>query len=112
MHTRDLKALVDFSTQDAYRQTVFETARVWTQIVCFDRNQRMGPVMDDASDAVITVIAGEAVVQVDNSRKRLGQWEAVLVPGGSELTLTNASPDPLVIMLTAAPPPAPRQGDR
>jgi hypothetical protein len=33
----------------------------------------------------------------------------VMVPAGAELTIRNASVDPLVLMLTAAPPPVPHE---
>jgi len=75
--------------------------------VCLDRNQTLGPAMDPGSDAIVTVLAGEAVFQVDAKRKRLEQWASVLVPAGSEITVTNASVEPLVLMLIAAPPPVP-----
>lgn len=106
MQTRNIKSFVNFSTEGIQRQTVFETPRLWTQVLCFERNQTMGPVTDHDSDAIFTVIAGEAVFMVDNRRKRLDQWGAVLAPAGSQVTVTNASGDPLVVLLTAAPPPA------
>jgi mannose-6-phosphate isomerase-like protein (cupin superfamily) len=87
---------------------VFDTARLWAEVLCFERSQRVGPVMDPDSDALFTVAAGEAVVQVDTRRKRVAQWDTVLVPAGSEVTVTNASADPLVMFLVAAPPPVPR----
>jgi hypothetical protein len=37
----------------------------------------------------------------------MGQWETIVVPAGTELTLRNASEEPTVVMLTLAPPPAP-----
>ena len=105
MQTRNIKSFVNFSAEEIQRQTVFETPRLWSQVLCFERNQSMGPVTDQDSDAIFTVIAGEAVFMVDNRRKRLDQWGAVLVPAGSQVTITNASGDPLVVLLTTAPPP-------
>jgi mannose-6-phosphate isomerase-like protein (cupin superfamily) len=105
---RDLKDLVRFSTDGVQRETVFETDRLWTQILCFDRNQSLGPIGDAASDAILTIVAGEAVVQVNSRRKRFGQWNTVLVPAGSRMTVTNASLEPLVVLMVAAPPPPPR----
>jgi hypothetical protein len=35
------------------------------------------------------------------------QWESLLVPAGTELTLKNASEDPAVVLMIAAPPPTP-----
>lgn len=103
MQTSNLKTHVQFSPEGVWRVTVFESDRLWTEILCFERSQSMGPVMDPDSDAVFTIAAGEAVFQVDAKRKRLQQWDTVLVPAGSEVTVTNASTDPLVLFLVAAP---------
>jgi mannose-6-phosphate isomerase-like protein (cupin superfamily) len=102
---RDLTDLVHFSDDSVRRETVFETPNLWSQVVCLSRAQEFGPVTDEDSDAIFTVLAGEAVFMVEGKRKRLSQWGAVLVPAGAELTIRNASVDPLVLMLTAAPPP-------
>lgn len=107
MENRNLKRFVHFSPEDVRRETVFETPRLWTQVLCFDRNQILGPICDDSSDAVFTIIAGEGVFIVDGRRKRLEQWGTVLVPAGAQVTVTNASTEPLVLLLIAAPPPAP-----
>jgi quercetin dioxygenase-like cupin family protein len=104
----NLKDHVRFSPDGVRRETLFDTDRLWAEVLCFERNQVVGPVTDPDSDALFTVAAGEAVVQVDNKRKRVEQWATVLVPAGSEVTVTNASADPLVMFLVAAPPPVPR----
>jgi len=54
------------------------------------------------------VVAGRVAIQVDKGRKRLDQWGTALIPAGSELTIRNASEEPAVIVLIAAPPPTPR----
>jgi len=102
---RNLKQFVHFSRDGVFRETVFETDRLWTQVLCFERNQTIGPITDTDSDGVFVIIAGEAVFQVDGRRKRLEQWGAVLVPAGAAVTVTNASVDPLVVFLMTAPPP-------
>ena len=107
MENRNLKRFVHFSAEAIQRETVFETPRLWAEVLCFDRNQTLGPITDDGSDAVFTIIAGEGVFIVDGRRKRLEQWGAVLVPAGAQVTVTNASAEPLVVLLTAAPPPSP-----
>jgi oxalate decarboxylase/phosphoglucose isomerase-like protein (cupin superfamily) len=104
----DLRDFVEFSEGDVLRKTVFESERLWSQVVTLDRNQHYGPVSDPAADAMLTILAGEAVFMVDRSRKRMKQWGSVVVPTGSELVVTNASPEPLVILMVTAPPPAPR----
>jgi hypothetical protein len=57
---------------------------------------------------MFTVVAGEAVFQVDGDRRRLKQWGSVMVPAAAEVSVSNASADPLVVLLVAAPPPSPR----
>ena len=110
MESRTLTDFVHFSPDGVRRETVFETANLWTQVLCFERNQALGPVMDPESDVMFTVIAGEAVFLVDGDRKRLKQWGSVIVPAKAEVFVSNASTDPLVLLLVAAPPPAPSQG--
>jgi mannose-6-phosphate isomerase-like protein (cupin superfamily) len=102
----NLKRFVHFSADGVRRETVFETDRVWTQVLCFERNQSIGPITDPDSDGIFLVVAGEAVFMVDGKRKRLEQWGTVLVPAGAEVTVTNASAEPLVLFLMTAPPPA------
>jgi glyoxylate utilization-related uncharacterized protein len=104
----DLRDLVEFEEGSAVRRTVFESDRIWVQLLCLDRGGSYGPLADPGSDALLTVVAGEAVFLVDKGRRRLKQWGAVLVPRGSQLVIRNASPEPLVVLMVAAPPPAER----
>lgn len=108
MEATDLRELVEFSPDEVVRKTVFESERIWGQVLCLDRTQTFGPASDRDADAILTVVAGEAVFLVNRRRKRLKQWGSVLVPAGSEMVVTNASPEPLVILMVAAPPPTPR----
>ncbi len=62
---------------------------------------------DPTSDAQVTVLAGAVAAQAGKGRARMGQWETIVVPAGTELTLRNASEEPTVVMLTLAPPPHP-----
>jgi mannose-6-phosphate isomerase-like protein (cupin superfamily) len=105
MDTRDLTDLVRFSPDGPETQAVFESDLLWAQLACLDRAQQLGPITDHRSDGMFTIVAGEVVVQVGRKRRRLAQWGTVLVPAGSEVTVTNASTDPAVLLLVAAPPP-------
>lgn len=105
MDTADLKEMVEFALDEPMRKPVFETERLWSQLLCLGRNQRLGPLTDPNADAILAVVAGEVVLLVEGKRRRLHQWETALVPAGSELSLANASQDPLVILLVTAPPP-------
>jgi quercetin dioxygenase-like cupin family protein len=108
MEARDLRDLVHFDQDGPRHEALFETERLWSEIVCLDHGQALGPISDRESDAIVLVVTGKVVVQVDRGRKRREQWETALVPAGSELTLTNATDDPAVVLLVAAPPPPKR----
>jgi quercetin dioxygenase-like cupin family protein len=105
---RDLRDLVDFEERGPHHATLYETGRLWSEVVCLDRNQALGPISDQDSDALVLVVTGKVVVQVDRGRKRREQWETALVPAGAELSITNASGEPAVVLIVAAPPPPKR----
>jgi glyoxylate utilization-related uncharacterized protein len=108
MKTLDIRDLVRFSDDEPRHQTLHESERVWSEVVCLQGSQGVGPMSDAASDAIVTVLAGEVATQVGRARARMRQWESVLVPSGEELTIRNASPEPSVVLLVVAPPPPPR----
>lgn len=110
METADLRDLIEFGDDEVVRKTVFESPRLWAQVICIAGPLSFGPASDPDADAMLTVVAGEAVFIVDRRRKRLKQWGSILVPAGAEMVVTNASPEPLVVMMVAAPPPTPVTG--
>ena len=108
MEPVDLKDLVAFEEDGPTHRTVAETEHLWSELVCLQGPQSVGPIGDEDSDALCVVVAGRVVAQVDRARTRLSQWQTLVVPAGSPLTLTNASEEPAVVLLVAAPPPVGR----
>jgi glyoxylate utilization-related uncharacterized protein len=106
--TVDLRDFVRFSEDGPVHTQVHETERLWSELVCLDPNQGIGPIADRDSDGVCLVVSGRVAIQVDRSRARLGQWGTAVVPAGSSLVLRNASEEPAVVLLLVAPPPPPR----
>ena len=107
MDSADLRDFVEFEEGEVVRRTVFESERAWAQMVCIAGPASFGPVSDAGSDAIATILAGEAVFLVGRRRKRMKQWGSVLVPATAELVITNASTEPLVVLMVVAPPPPP-----
>jgi hypothetical protein len=108
VRTRDLRDLVGFDDDGPRHQDLFQSEHLWSEVLCLQGPQGIGPISDPDSDAICAVLAGRVVVQVDRDRERLEQWGSALVPKRSELTIRNASDEPAVILLVAAPPPTPR----
>jgi glyoxylate utilization-related uncharacterized protein len=105
--SKDLRDLVRFDDDGPRHEPLFQSEHLWSEVLCLQGAQGIGPIGDRDSDAICTVLAGRVAVQVDRARKRLEQWGSALVPKGSELTITNASEEPAVVLLIAAPPPTP-----
>jgi quercetin dioxygenase-like cupin family protein len=105
MKSKNLREIVRFSSKAPVRSTLYETERLWSELICLEGNQQVGPLGDPSSDAVCTVVAGDVIVQLGRARKRLSQWGTVLVPAETELHVTNATEEPAVVFLVAAPPP-------
>lgn len=106
MKTRNLTELVRFD-EEAHVELLTETQHLFSQVVCLHGSQSFGPVSDPSSDALVTVLTGEVAAQVGKGRARMKQWEAVVAEAGEELTLSNASEEPCVVLLVLAPPPRP-----
>jgi glyoxylate utilization-related uncharacterized protein len=103
--TLDIRDLVAFSDDDARRRTLVESEHLWSEVICLQGSQGVGPLRDDGADGIVVVLAGEVAAQVGKGRARMKQWEAVDVPAGLELTVRNASEEPSVVLLMVAPPP-------
>ncbi|HWL90711.1 MAG TPA: cupin domain-containing protein [Actinomycetota bacterium] len=106
MKTLDIRTLVHFADDEPRRRTLLDGERLWSEIVCLQGSQGVGPIRDDGADGLVVVLAGEVATQVGKGRARMKQWEAVKVPAGLELTLRNASDEPAVVLLVVAPPPS------
>jgi mannose-6-phosphate isomerase-like protein (cupin superfamily) len=104
--TLDIRDLVHFSDDEPRRKTLIEGERLWSEIVCLQQAQGLGPIRDDESDGILVVLAGEVATQVGKGRARMKQWEAVEIPAGLELTIRNASEEPAVVLVVVAPPPS------
>ena len=105
MKTRKVTDLVHFEDDAARTEILYETPRLFSQVVCVQGSQGIGPMSDASSDGIVVVLAGEIATQVGKTRARMRQWESALVPAGEELTLRNASEEPSVVLLVLAPPP-------
>ena len=106
MKTQIVTDLVYFDEEEARTELLFETDQLFSQVICLQEAQGVGPMTDAAADGLLVVLAGEVAAQVGKGRARMRQWASVLVPAGEELTLRNASDEPSVVLLVLAPPPA------
>jgi glyoxylate utilization-related uncharacterized protein len=105
MKTRNVTDLVYFDDETARTEVLSETDQLFSQVICLQEAQGIGPVSDAASDGLLVVLSGEVSAQIGRDRARMKQWASATIPAGDELTLRNASPEPSVVLLVLAPPP-------
>lgn len=106
MKTKRVTDLVHFDDEAARTEVLYETDRVFSQVVCVQGAQGIGPMSDPAAEGLVVVLAGEVAAQIGKERARMKQWESALVPPNESLTIRNASSEPSVVLLVLAPPPA------
>jgi glyoxylate utilization-related uncharacterized protein len=106
MKTRNVTDLIYFDEEAARTEVLFETEQLFSQVLCLQEAQGVGPMQDAASDGLLVVLSGEVAAQIGRNRARMKQWASATVPAGDELTIRNASPEPSVVLLVLAPPPS------
>jgi len=106
MKTRNVTDLVYFDDDAARTEVLHETSQLFSQVICLQEAQGVGPMSDPVADGLVVVLAGEVAAQIGKARARMRQWGSVTVPAGEDLTIRNASEDPSVVLLVLAPPPA------
>src|SRR3954469_21598462 len=106
MDTRIVTDLIWFDEDGARTEVLHETTHLFSQVICLQEAQGVGPMSDPAADGLVMVLAGEVAAQIGKGRARMRQWETIVVPAGEDITLRNASADPSVVLMVLAPPPA------
>jgi glyoxylate utilization-related uncharacterized protein len=105
MKTRNVTDLVFFDEDAARTEVLHETDRLFSQVICLQESQGVGPMQDATSEGLVVVLSGEVAAQIGRNRTRMKQWASATVPAGDELTIRNASAEPSVVLLVLAPPP-------
>ena len=106
MKTTNVTDLVHFDDDAARTEVLHETSKLFSQVICLQGAQGIGPMADADSEGLVVVLSGEVAAQVGKARTRMRQWASATVPAGEGLTLRNASSEPSVVLLVLAPPPA------
>ena len=105
MKTRNVTDLIYFDEEAARTEVLHESEQLFSQVICLQEAQGVGPMQDATSEGLLVVLSGEVAAQIGRNRARMKQWASATVPAGDELTIRNASPEPSVVLLVLAPPP-------
>ena len=84
MKPRIVTDLIYFDEDAARTEVLHETEHLFSQVICLQEAQGIGPMRDAASEGLVVVLSGEVAAQVGRDRARMRQWASVTVPAGDE----------------------------
>lgn len=101
MKTASIGEARKFSLDGVQKIDMLDTGDLDVTLLCFEAGQRDEELVHHAS-SIYQVLEGEALVDADGDRERLGKGRVLGVPAGVPHVLENAGGGLLVILATRA----------
>ena len=95
-----------FSDEKMQKVGLFETDRFFFDLYCLRPGQSQKVHRHQGSDKIYYVLSGRALVHVGGVQEELAAGQAVLAPAGIEHGVSNATAEPLSLLVFMAPKPA------
>ena len=95
-----------FSDEKMQKIGLFKTDRFFFDLYCLKAGQSQTIHRHEGSDKIYYVLSGRASIRVGEEQGELGDGQAVLAPAGVEHGVSNATPEPLTLLVFMAPKPA------
>lgn len=73
---------------------------------CFEAGQEHAAHVHAGQDKLYYVVQGQGVLQIGNEEGPFSVGDVAIAPSGVEHALRNPGPEPLVVLVVFAPPPA------
>ena len=96
---------VRFRTENFSYQTLLAGDSQLVELYCFEPRTVLNLHRHDRSEHALTVIAGQALIEIGDERITLRQSETVLVPAGVYHGISNLGAEPLIVQQVSAPKP-------
>ena len=101
----DVLAKLDFSAEKMRKNNLFDSARMFCDVYCFEPGQEQKAHSHAGSDKVYYVIDGTAQITVGEEQQVVGPGTAVLAPSGASHGVVNPGPGRLRLLVLMAPKP-------
>ena len=94
-----------------YRPAAFSYQRLlvgeslMVELYCFEAHARLHPHRHDETEHVLTIVAGQAQIEIGEERTTLRQGQTMLVPAGAYHGVRNEGAEPLIVQQVSAPKP-------
>ena len=105
MDAKQVPALKTFNEQKMQKVNLFETARMFCDLYCFEPGQEQKTHTHAGSDKIYYVLEGCGTFQVGGESRQLQEQMIVMAPSGVEHGVVNTSNARLVLLVYMAPKP-------
>ncbi|OGW70688.1 MAG: cupin [Nitrospirae bacterium RIFCSPLOWO2_01_FULL_62_17] len=94
-----------FSSEKMKKNNIFQTARFFCDIYCFEPGQAQIGHIHGEQDKVYIVLEGKGTFQVGNEKQILGPGDGTMAPAGEEHGVHNHTTARLKVLVFVAPNP-------
>jgi len=102
---RDVAEAATFSPEKMKKVNLFDTARMFCDVYCFEPGQEQAGHAHAGSDKVYYVISGRGRFTVGAEERDVGAGTAILAPAGEPHGVRNPGPAQLQVLVFMAPKP-------
>ena len=95
-----------FSLEKMKKNNIFQTARFFCDIYCFEPGQEQTGHIHGEQDKVYLVLEGQGTFQVGPEKHVLGPGQGTMAPAGEEHGVKNHTDQRLKVLVFVAPNPA------
>jgi len=94
-----------FSSEKMKKNNIFQTARFFCDVYCFEPGQEQKGHIHGEQDKVYLVLEGKGTFQVGGETQVLGQGDGTIAPAGEEHGVRNHTTVRLKVLVFVAPNP-------
>lgn len=94
-----------FSSEKMKKNNIFQTARFFCDIYCFEPGQEQKGHIHGEQDKVYLVLEGKGTFQVGDEKQVLGPGDGTIAPAGEEHGVSNHTNARLKVLVFVAPNP-------
>ena len=94
-----------FSSEKMKKNNLFQTARFFCDIYCFEPGQEQKGHIHGEQDKVYLVLEGQGTFQVGSEKRVFGPGQGTMAPAGEEHGVKNHTDQRLKVLVFVAPNP-------
>jgi quercetin dioxygenase-like cupin family protein len=106
MNVINLSDYQQFSSEKMKKNNLFQTARFFCDIYCFEPGQEQKGHIHGEQDKVYLVLEGQGTFQVGSEKQVLDSGQGTMAPAGEEHGVKNHTAQRLKVLVFVAPNPS------